>query len=62
MLLLTRTLLGAAVGGILTAVSAMITDWFDGPRRASYLGLQQAFAGLGGVVFLPLAAVLAELD
>lgn len=61
-LLVTRALLGVAVGAIMTSVSAMITDWFDGPRRASFLGLQQAFASLGGVVFLPLAGVLAAVD
>lgn len=61
-LLATRALLGAAVGGIMTAVSAMITDWFEGPRRASFLGLQQAFASLGGVIFLPLAGLLAAVD
>ncbi|WP_017624805.1 MFS transporter [Nocardiopsis chromatogenes] len=61
-LLATRALLGVAVGGIMTAVGAMITDWFDGPRRATFLGAQQAFASLGGVVFLPLAGVLAAVD
>ncbi len=62
LLLITRALLGVAVGAIMTAISAMITDWFDGPRRASFLGLQQAFAGLGGVVFLPLAGLLAAVS
>lgn len=61
-LLATRALLGVAVGGIMTAVGAMITDRFDGPRRATFLGAQQAFASLGGVVFLPLAGVLAAVD
>ncbi|WP_113703072.1 MFS transporter [Nonomuraea lactucae] len=61
-LLVTRALLGVAVGGIMTAVSATITDWFEGPRRASFLGLQQAFASLGGVVFLPLAGLLATVN
>ncbi|MFD9700193.1 MFS transporter [Lentzea sp. NPDC059081] len=60
-LLATRTVLGLAVGGIMTAVSALITDWFDGPERGRFLGLQQAFASLGGVVFLPLAGVLAGI-
>ncbi|MFW6695780.1 MFS transporter [Streptomyces sp. MAR4 CNX-425] len=62
LLLATRALLGVAVGGIMTAVGALITDWFDGPRRASFLGRQQAFAGLGGVVFLPLAGLLATVS
>ncbi|WP_078888414.1 MFS transporter [Streptomyces sclerotialus] len=61
-LLATRALLGVAVGGIMTAVSATVTDWFEGARRASFLGLQQAFASLGGVVFLPLGGVLAGVD
>lgn len=59
LLLVARALLGFAVGAIITAVNATITDWFDGPRRASFLGLQQVFASLGGVVFLPVAGVLA---
>ncbi|GAB2846121.1 MFS transporter [Lentzea nigeriaca] len=61
-LLGTRTLLGLAVGGVMTSVSALITDWFDGQERGRFLGLQQAFASLGGVVFLPLAGILAGVD
>lgn len=61
-LLGTRALLGLAVGGVMTSVSALITDWFDGPERGRFLGFQQAFASLGGVVFLPLAGVLAGVD
>ncbi|MEU8414663.1 MFS transporter [Amycolatopsis japonica] len=62
LLLITRAGLGLAVGGIMTAVSTLITDWFTGERRASFLGLQQAFASLGGVVFLPLAGLLATVS
>ncbi|MFC3450514.1 MFS transporter [Amycolatopsis speibonae] len=62
LLLVTRAGLGIAVGGIMTAVSTLITDWFSGPSRASFLGLQQAFASLGGVVFLPLAGLLATVS
>ncbi|MEH1017345.1 MFS transporter [Micromonospora sp. CPCC 206060] len=40
-LIASRALLGAAVGGAMTAVSTVIADWFDGPRRARFLGLQQ---------------------
>lgn len=60
-LLASRALLGIAVGGVMTAVNATITDWFDGPKRASFLGLQQVFTSLSGVVFLPLAGVLATI-
>ncbi|MFI7001404.1 MFS transporter [Nocardia sp. NPDC050175] len=58
-LLVSRALVGVAVGGIMTAISAIITDWFEGPQRAKFLGLQQASASIGGVVFLPLAGLLA---
>ncbi|MFC6018030.1 MFS transporter [Plantactinospora solaniradicis] len=61
LLLSSRALLGIAVGGVMTAVNATITDWFDGPERASFLGLQQVFASLSGVLFLPLAGVLATI-
>lgn len=61
LLLITRAGLGFAVGGIMTAVSTLITDWFSGERRASFLALQQAFASLGGVVFLPMAGFLATV-
>lgn len=59
-LLASRAVLGLAVGGVMTGISALITDWFEGAERARFLGLQQAFASLGGVVFLPIAGVLAQ--
>ncbi|WP_394620281.1 MFS transporter [Lentzea sp. JNUCC 0626] len=62
LLLTTRAVLGLAVGGIMTAVSALIADWFEGKERGKFLGYQQAAASLGGVVFLPLAGVLAAQD
>ncbi|MFC8046689.1 MFS transporter [Nocardia sp. NPDC057353] len=61
-LLGSRILLGIAVGAVMTAVAATLTDWYEGPRRALWLGRQQAAASLGGVVFLPLAGVLAGID
>ncbi|MEV6631661.1 MFS transporter [Actinoplanes sp. NPDC051470] len=60
-LIFSRAVLGLAVGGIMTAISALIADLFTGPARARFLGLQQAFASLGGVVFLPLAGALAAV-
>lgn len=55
----TRALLGVAVGAVTTAVAATIADWFTGGRRRTFVGLQQAAASVGGVVFLPLAGALA---
>lgn len=50
-LLGTRALLGVAVGAIMTAIGALITDWFDGPRRARLLGLQQALLPVYAIAF-----------
>ena len=58
-LLASRAVLGLGVAAVTTAVGALLTDWFTGPRRAAYLGYQQAAASLGGVLLLPLAGVLA---
>lgn len=57
-----RVLLGVAVGAITTAVTATIADWFTGPRRATFMGLQQAAASLGGIVFLTAAGTLAGVN
>lgn len=61
-LLATRAALGLAVGAVTTSVTALLTDWTTGARRAAYLGYQQAAASLGGVVLLPLAGLLAGLS
>lgn len=58
-LLAGRLLLGVAVAGIMTASTALIADAWDGPRRARFLGVQGAFMGYGGVVFLSLGGLLA---
>lgn len=57
-----RVLLGVAVAGVMTSVSALIIDYFEGPRRATFLGLQSAFSGFGGVLFVPLGGLLAGLS
>jgi MFS family permease len=56
-----RALLGVAVGGVMTAGTALIADYFDGAERTRFLGLQAAFMGFGGVLFLVLGGALAGL-
>ena len=56
-----RVLLGVGVAGVMTAGSALAADLFDGSRRAAFLGLQSAFTSFGGVLFLPLGGLLANL-
>lgn len=59
-LLLSRAALGIAVGGLMTALTTLIGDCFDGQRRNTVLGRQAGAAGLGGMVFLVLGGLLAE--
>lgn len=62
LLLISRAVLGVAVGMIMTSISSTIAGLWSGPGRARMMSGQQAFASLGGVVFLPLAGFLASVD
>ncbi len=61
LLLVSRALLGVAVGGIMTACTTLIGDCYQGVRRNQVLGLQASSAALGGVLFLSGGGLLAEL-
>lgn len=61
-LLIGRALLGIAVAGVMTLGTALAGDYFSGAERDRFMGLQQAFMGLGGLVFLTAAGYLADLD
>lgn len=62
MLLLTRGLLGLSIAGATTATNALIADYFKDDERAKFMGLYTAFTGLGGVLFLPIGGLLADLN
>jgi MFS family permease len=55
-----RMLLGVAVAGIMVTCTTLIGDYFDGEKRHHYMGLQAAFGGFGGVLFLALGGWLAD--
>lgn len=60
-LLIGRALLGFAVAGVMTASTALIADYYHGAERNHIMGIQSAFMGFGGVVFLVLGGVLADI-
>lgn len=60
LLLVGRALLGLAMGGILTAVTTLVGDHYQGHERRRIMGLQSSSAGYGGVIFLLLGGILAE--
>lgn len=61
-ILVSRALLGLAVAGIMTAVTALLADYYAGVDRARVMGFQAASMGLGGLVFTGLGGLLAGVD
>lgn len=57
-----RALLGLAVAGVMVSATTLIADYYTGPARATFMGLQAAFMGLGGVLFLTAGGYLADLN
>ena len=61
-MLVGRALLGLAVAGIMVSSTTLIADYYQGDRRSSFMGLQAAFMSLGGVVFLSVGGIIADLN
>jgi MFS family permease len=62
LILVGRAILGTRVAGIMVTATTLIADYYSGSARAQFLGLQAAFMGLGGVLFLSLGGLLADLN
>ena len=56
-----RAFLGVAVGALMTAVVTLIGDYFDGHERSRFMGYQAAFAGMGGMLFISVGGLLADV-
>ncbi len=59
-ILVGRAVLGLAVAGVMVSATTLIADYYSGPARAAFMGLQAGFMGLGGVVFLTIGGALAQ--
>lgn len=59
-ILISRALLGTAVGISMPIVITLIADYFDGPERQKFVGLQIAFMSLGGIIFISVGGILAD--
>ena len=62
LILVGRAFLGFSVAGIMVTATALIADYYQGPARGQFLGLQAAFMALGGVIFLTLGGFFADVD
>lgn len=57
-----RALLGLAVAGIMVSSTTLIADYYKGDARANFMGLQAAFMGFGGVLFLSVGGFIADIS
>ena len=60
-LLLSRAGLGIAVGAIMTTTVTLIGDYFEGEKRNYVMSRQGAFMAVGGIVFIVLGGLLADI-
>lgn len=61
-LLISRAVLGLAVAAIMTSVTTLIGDYFQGEERNRIMGLQGATMAFGGVIFIVLGGLLADFS
>lgn len=59
-ILIGRAFLGLSVACVMVSATTLIADYYIGAARATFMGLQAAFMGLGGVIFLSLGGALAS--
>ncbi len=62
LLLISRAILGIAVAFIMVSVTSLAAEYFTDGERHKYIGLQAAFGSFGGVIFLGLGSVFAEVS
>ena len=61
-ILASRVVLGIAVAIVMVGCTTLVGDYFEGEERHQYMGYMAAFGSFGGVVFLVLGGLLAEMD
>ncbi len=61
-LLISRFLLGVAVGAVMVCSMALITDHFQGVERDRAMGIQSSAMAAGGIVFIAAGSILADLS
>ena len=60
-ILVGRALLGLSVAGIMSGFTTLIADYFSGSKLSQFMGYQGAFIGAGGVIFVFLGGILADI-
>jgi len=57
-----RALLGICVGMSMTIVTTLVADYYEGVSRQKFAGLQIAVMSIGGIVFITLGGLLADIN
>ena len=60
-ILMGRALLGLATAGLMSGIITLIGDLYEGEQLNRFMGFQSAALGVGGLIFLALAGVLADI-
>lgn len=61
-LLLSRALLGIAIGILMIMTTTLVGDYFVEKSRHKYMGLQSAFTSVGGILFLIGGGMLSDIS
>ena len=61
-LLISRLLLGVAVGMVMVCSMALLTDHFQGAERDRAMGIQSSAMAAGGIVFISAGSILADIS
>ncbi len=61
-IILGRAFLGISVAGIMSGFTTLIGDYFSGEERNKVMGLQAAFTGFGGLLFVSMGGLLADFS
>jgi len=61
-ILISRAVLGISVGMSMPIVITLIADYFEGMERQKFVGLQIAFMSMGGILFIGLGGILADVS
>jgi len=57
-----RAVLGISVGISMTIVTTLVADYYVGKARQQFAGLQIAVMSLGGILFITLGGILADIN
>ncbi len=61
-LLVTRAIMGVAIGGIMSAGTALIGDYYTGSDRQKFIGLRGAVVNFAAVIFNSVGGLAASID